>query len=714
MQAEPIAREIVLVGGGHSHVIFLRMLGMNPVPGLKVTLISSEYRTPYSGMLPGLVAGHYEEDEVYIDLGPLCRFAGAAFVVDEVTGLDLLQQTVNCQEHPPVRYDVASLDIGITPSVPTGLQHDSVIPVKPISRFLDRWRAFTDKHAEAPVNDVAVVGAGAGGTELVMAIDHYLDSRARPGIHLFSNEKTILREFPASVRHKFEKSLASRDIIVHRDFDVVACDNGALVADDGRRVPIDTTFLVTDAAPQDWPGQAGLAVDDRGFIKVSDTLQSLSHENVFAVGDCAVMVNHPRPKAGVYAVRQGPPLFKNLMRYAVGRQPEPFSPQKRFLSLISTGDRKAVGSRNGVAIEGAWVWRWKNWIDQRFMRRFREFPEMAATEAGPLAHEFDEQMQCGGCGSKVSPQILDEVLDELTGEARPLDDAAVLRTPAGKIALQSVDHFRGFIDDPYLLARVAAVHALSDVYACGGSAHSAQILLTLPFAKPPVTKNLLKQVMAGTLSIFEADGVQLNGGHTSEGQELSIGFAVTGFADEDSFLSKQGLRAGDKLVLTKPLGTGALFAADMESRAKGEWIGNALQVMQQSNRQASELLARYDVAGCTDVTGFGLAGHLGEMIRGSGNGARLNIQALPLLEGATACIDEFGITSTLHEANKMAVLLDVDAPEIVFDPQTSGGLLFGVASAEADECVQVLIESGYGQAAVIGEVTDSGTLEVER
>ena len=712
---EPIAREIVLIGGGHSHALFLRMLGMKRIPGLRVTLVSPEFCTPYSGMLPGLVAGHYTEEEAYIDLGPLCRFADAALVVDQVEAIDPVRQLVRCRAHPDLRYDVVSLDIGVTPLIPPGLADDNMIPVKPISSFLARWRTFLAGFEEGPVQDIGVVGAGAGGVELVFAMQHYFGTNypAPPCFHLFTESDLLPGDIGSGARRRLGKRLVDRNITLHRNFRVSGFDGKHLLADDGSEVAVDVAFLVTDAAAQPWPGEGGLAVDERGFIRVRDTLQSVNHGNVFAVGDCADMINYPRPKAGVYAVRQGKPLFRNLVAYTLGRKPAPFRPQSRFLSLISTGEKYALGTRNGLAVSGRWVWEWKNRIDRRFMERFRNFPEMPLARRGPLAHEFDDQMQCGGCGSKVSADILEEVLNELTGDARPLDDAARLRIPAGKIALQSVDHFRSFYGDPYVLARIAVVHAMSDIYACGGRVQAAQVLLTLPFAKPGVTRSLLSQLMAGTLEALETDGTLLAGGHTSEGQELCIGFAVTGHVDEGEFLAKQGLEPGDRLVLTKPLGTGTLFAADMQMKAKGCWIGMAIDSMQLSNRGAAEILTGYKVHACTDVTGFGLAGHLREMLKGSGLGARLEAETLPVLPGAGACLEELGVRSGLHAANERFCGFIGKAPPILFDPQTSGGLLFGIAADGADSCVADLKEAGYPGAAIVGDVTDDGILAIK-
>jgi len=713
MNAHPIAREVLLAGGGHCHVIFLRMLAMQPIPGIKVTLISPEVETPYSGMLPGLIAGHYSRDQVYIDLVPLCRFAGADFVIGKVESVDPAAKTLTVNGRPPLRYDVLSLDVG-SPPARGGLEAAGVIPVKPISSFLARWQAFLDRFEAGGIHDIGFVGAGAGGVELCLSVHFYLEQRYPDTAfrcHMLTEGNTVLRDLPASARITFEKLLKQKQIIVHRNFRAEATGPGQLAAADGRSLRFDEVFCVTQAIAQAWPGKAGMDVDEAGFIQVRDTLQSVSHPEIFAVGDCAMMVNHPRPKAGVYAVRAGSPLFENVRHLLLGEKLKPFKPQSRFLVLITTGPRHAVASRNGFSLSGNCVWRWKDWIDKRFMKRFSDLPKMEVESANTLVAEFGDQMHCGGCGSKVSADLLSDVVGEMLGEAMPLDDAAPVVVPPGRQLIQTVDHFRGFIGDPYLQARIAVCHAVSDIYACGGRVDGLMALLTLPFGKPDVTRSLLRQLMAGTIDQVNEEGGRLIGGHTAEGVELSVGFSVNGLIDPDAAWVKQGLQPGDCLILTKALGTGTIMAADMQSRAKGGWVNAAVDSMLLSNREAANVLHRFPVSACTDVTGFGLAGHLKEMLGISGMGIDIHVDTLPMLPGASACLDQFGISSTLHESNRRSSPVE-NAVQILFDPQTSGGLLVAVPSAEGEACVQALREACYHRTAIIGLVTEEPGLRV--
>ena len=729
MDISPIAKELVLIGGGHSHVIVLRMLAMNPIPGLQITLISPCFRTPYSGMLPGVVAGHYRRDDIHIDLVPLCRFAGARFFQAAVTGIDPEKHLLQCEGRPDVSYDLLSIDIGIRPAIGqiTGVL-ENVIPVKPIDQFLDRWDPFLERVLKGGVKTLGFVGAGAGGVELCLAVHYRLQSEfSQRGVEnlisfkLFHDGREILKEYTPAVQRRFQVKLAERGIKVFSDFTVSKIKDKTLFSEDGREARLDEIFWVTAAEPQTWLSETGLKLDDAGFIAVRETLQSASHDDIFAVGDTAHVIQHPRPKAGVYAVRQGPPLVANLRRMLLGRAPKAFKPQSEFLSLISTGNKSAVGHRNGRSVEGRWVWRWKDWIDRRSMNRFARLPEMKIAVKTGLLSGFDDQMQCGGCGAKVSAVLLNEVLDDLGVThhgLRKRDDAAVYSVPPGRLMLHSVDSFRSFIDDPFLFAQIAVNHALSDIYAMGGKPVTALSIVTLPFATPSVTRTLLQQLLAGAIRQLNIDGVELVGGHTSEGMELSLGFSVNGIVDKLELLTKSGMSEDYVLVLTKALGTGALFAADMQHKAKGEWINQALYAMQQSNFKAIQILRNNKVTACTDVTGFGLAGHLAEMVKASGCGVILELDEIPVLGGAIEVINEKDITSTLHNGNrvsvpilKMAHAQTHEKYELLFDPQTSGGLLASIPRESAGTCISQLHEAGYSAAAVIGTV-DGGSQEI--
>ena len=741
----PVLKDLVLVGGGHSHVIVLRRLGMRPIPGVRITVVARDLHAPYSGMLPGLIAGLYGFDDVHIDLGPLARFAGARLFHAEAVGLDLDRRTVLCRDRPPVPYDVLSIDVGIAPRLDVAGAVEHAVPVKPIGGLVARWERLERRVRESPRRlRVATVGAGAAGVELTLAMQHALSTRARdesggfhvPEFHLFGAAPTLLPTHNRGARRRFGRVLAARDVHLHLGTRISRVEPGRLETTRGESLEVDEVVWATAAAPPPWPAASGLAVDGAEFIAVDATLQSTSHPGVFAAGDVAAVLDHPREKAGVFAVRQGAPLAANLRRALLGKRLRPFSPQRRFLSLVSTGDRYAVASRGRMSAEGAWVWRWKDWIDRRFMRRFTELPEMDQDTTGrsreppvppglappEVVRELSVvAMRCGGCGSKVGATLLDRVVarlepvrrdDVVVGLDSP-DDAAVASLPPGKLLVQSVDAFRSMLDDPWLFGRITANHCLSDLYAMGAEPCSALAIVTIPHGIESKMETLLEDLLSGAVAVLNDGGAALVGGHTSEGAEVQLGLSVSGSIDPGGILRKGGLRPGDRLVLTKPIGTGTLLAADMRGKAKARWVDGAIRAMLQSNRDAAGAVRACGGRSCTDVTGFGLLGHLVEMTKASGIDARVALDAVPILEGAQETAAR-GLLSSLQPqnvrlrravANLEAAGADPRYP-LLFDPQTAGGLLAGVPENEAETCLGRLHALGYTHAAVIGEIAE--------
>ncbi len=730
----PIVKDLVLVGGGHSHITVLKKFGMKPVPGVQLTLVCRDVHTPYSGMLPGLIAGHYTYDEAHIDLRKLCVFSSTRFIHDEVLRLDPNRRTLHFRQRPPIPYDLVSLNIGSTPDMrDIDGAREHAVPVKPISEFLPRWEALLQRVKNldtAPI--IAVVGAGAGGVELTLAIQHRLrghfvsvDRASMPEMHIFCATPEILPTHNRKVRARFERILAERGVTVHRESPVVKVTADGLRTATGWRGRFHEVVWVTKAAAAPWLSDSGIATDSRGFLRVDESLRAVSHPNVYAAGDVAAVDAHPREKAGVFAVRQGPPLAENLRRALWGRPSRPFRPQRQFLSLVSTGDQYAVASRSGWSFEGEWVWKLKDWIDRRFMDKYQELPAMDGGSQIPPAVTPDDpeppqhDIRCRGCASKIGATPLLGALDSIEPFWREdvpdglgsRDDAAILKVPAGKSLVQSVDFFPAIVDDPFLFGQIAANHALSDIFAMGAVPQSALAVAGIPFSAPEKTEDLLRQMLLGANEIFRETRTNLAGGHTSECPELALGFVVNGIADTDKVMRKGGLQCGDALVLTKALGTGVLFAAEMRLQAKGRWIDGAIGSMLQSSQRAADILHTYGAVACTDITGFGLAGHLVEMLEASGVAAEIHLRSLPRLAGALACL-KAGVFSSLYPENlklwarvsNSDVAPDHPAFALMFDPQTSGGLLSGIPESNVADCLEALREAGYERASRIGMV----------
>ena len=371
---------IVLVGAGHAHVEVLRSFAVEPAPRLSIVLVTRSRFTPYSGMLPGLVAGLYGFEEAHVDARALAAAAGAQFIEGTVVGLDLAAQQVRCADGRTIGYDILSLDIGITPAtgeVAGAAEH--AISVKPIDGFLARFEALLGRVRAGSVRRIVLVGGGAGGVELALAVAHRLRRVAGSAGHdpasvdlrLVTRAARILPALPVDAARRLERHLSSRRVELLCDARVTGVAADHLRIEGRPPLPAEAVLWVTEAAAPGWLHGTGLPLDPSGFIAVGAGLDVRGHPGVFAAGDAVHFGPRDLPKAGVYAVRQGPVLAGNIRRAVLAKPPRPYRPQCETLVLISTGDRHAVGTRDGVVVEGHWVWQVKDWLDRRWVKRYR-------------------------------------------------------------------------------------------------------------------------------------------------------------------------------------------------------------------------------------------------------------------------------------------------------------------------------------------------------
>lgn len=722
----PLTCDIVLVGGGHAHALLLRAWGMNPLPGARLTLLTPEPTAPYTGMLPGHIAGHYPRAALEIDLVRLARHAGARLILGRAQALDRESRMIGLTCGRQVAFDLASLDIGITsemPELPGFAEHGAA--AKPLGRYARRWQAHLDGlRAGCGIADAVVIGGGVAGVELALAMAHRLRAEGHGGASV-----TVIEAGPGALPHIGAGARAA--LMARMQALGVGLRTAARVARVGPHeveltdgTALRAGFVLAAAGPrsQGWLQHTGLHLTD-GYVTVDARLRSVTDPAIFAVGDCAHLRDSPRPKAGVYAVRQAPVLAANLRAAASGGRLRRYRAQRDYLKLVSTGGREAVADKWGLRLEGGWLWRLKDGIDARFMAGLRDLPVMAPPRLprdvarGVRAELGNGQPLCTGCGAKVGAQALQAALAGLPEPARPDllagagDDAAVLTHGAQRQVI-ATDHLRALCDDPWLMARIALVHALGDVWAMGARPQVALAQVTLPRMSAALQARWLAEITTAATSLLRAEGAELAGGHTTQGAEFTLGFTVTGLAART--LSKAGARPGDVLVLTKPLGTGTVLAAHMVHAAAGDDVAAAWASMAQPQGAAAAVLAPLAHA-MTDVTGFGLAGHLGEMLAASGGvSARLELAALPLLPGAEA-LAAAGHRSTMAPANRGSApvtgLVRGPRAQLIFDPQTSGGLLAALPAASAPAAVSALRAKGYCATAIVGHVTEgAGTI----
>lgn len=734
MKSASAQYDLVLAGGGHAHALALRMLTLkmsrdsHPL-NTRITLISPQPLAAYSGMLPGLIAGHYAFEDAHIDLPQLCQWAGVRLIQQEIRAIDTSINRLTLADGSSVDYDWLSLNVGGTPAVSQVTGADEfAIAVKPVSSFYPRWKAFVDILARVQTQTaqtqkdyaISVVGSGAGGCELILAMAHALQRRNLAAkLTLLGSD--FLPGMPIKAQQKMADAMARYGIDIQRNTNITEVKKDCVVSQDGK-FSHDAVFWCTGVNAPNWLAQSSLLTTDKGFVQVDQTLKSLSATNVFAAGDCAWQPNNPAPRAGVYAVRQAKVLAHNLLASIQGDALKQYSAQKHFLSLLSLGEQKAIAVRRGLVMSGPRLWQLKDRIDRGFINKLNTLPERSATA---VTHP-KEDVRCAGCGAKVGDSALRKALNGLTpithsniiaGLAQR-EDASVINWQPGRLLVQSQDYFPAFISDPYLFGRIAALHSLSDVHARNAQPHSALASICLPVNHQRLQGRDLERLMRGAVEELNRVDCALLGGHTIEGPQMAAGFTINGSATEDQLLSKGGAKVGDTLLLSKPLGSGILLAALMQTVQAGRYVDALFEQLLISNATAATVFYHHGAQAVTDVTGFGLLGHLLEMCDASHVTASLDANAIPVLPGAMSLYHR-GIFSTLKNSNDAALtrchiapaLLSHPILAILTDPQTSGGLIGAVPLEKTDACIKAMTDKGQS-VWVIGTIDEDSERRV--
>ena len=706
-------KEIVLIGGGHTHALVLNALAMKPIQNARITLISNVSMTPYSGMLSGFIEGIYHKRELFIDLVKLCHRTQTRLIIAPVEGIDPLRRLIHLKDRPDIPYDFASLNIGSQTNLPCPMG-DGCVPVKPIHKFLPVLDMI-DQNGRSKTLKIAVIGGG------ISAVETAIGLRKRMGaahqITIVSRSKVLCEGLSKGAASRIKNRVEGHDIELVVQYNVDRASNGALRSRGKDPINFDFAIFATQPSPQSGFICPALAKDEQGFILVERDLRVIGFDDLFAVGDCATLKHSPRPKSGVYAVRQAQPLLENLHRACAGKALKPYNPQKSAMALISTGDKTAVLSKGALAFGAPLVWDAKNRIDQKFMQKFSEGKAMVPSKSDPRALEL--QQRCSGCAAKLGPKTLTSSMKVIRSRYEsdgfnPLkfmnfhDDCSTVPQDSGH-HLHTIDHMPSPFLDEYMFGRIATIHSLSDIYAMGGAPQYAQVTLVTSLGPDYQTSLKVQQTMLGVLDVLKEHGSYLTAGHSAEGYRDSLSISVSGQGGKGGF-SKKVAKAGHHLILTKPLGTGVIMAGLMSGKTSGYQFEAALKSMNQSNKRSCEIGHRY-ASSATDITGFGLVGHLREMLLGTSFSASLDPSRIPLLPGARK-VSEAGVRSTLFPQTKASFPGSIfynnwqndPSHDILFDPQTSGGLLLAVPPDQSQQMCEELWKEGYEQAAIIGKV----------
>ncbi|MEM7557637.1 MAG: selenide, water dikinase SelD [Planctomycetota bacterium] len=727
--------QVVLLGVGHTNAHVARMWKMKRPPDAELVCVSDRSVATYSGMLPATLAGQIPQSQMEIDLVRFCSSVGARLIVGRVKGIDHARSELLFDERPRLRFDVLSIGIGSVPTVQSLQQTDNssssksedwILKIKPMQTFLQRlkqrlenWKDRQSSNSSRRSMQISVVGSGIAGVEILFCLPPYLKQNgiSEFELSLVTRSSAAFQEGQANTRRRIGSELAKRGHALLCNRQVVNVSEDKIHFEDGTNSPADLVIWATGASAPHSLQQLGLVTDERGFLKTDATLRAARSDasqssntnpsTIFAVGDTGTIAGSTSPKAGVYAVRQGPILWQNIQRVLAKQPLLEFKPQSSFLSLINLGDGRAIGQWKGLSFSGEWVYRLKHGIDSKFMEKFEPIPMEP--------DDPNEVMQCHGCGCKFASTYLDSVL-ETVGQSNAIvpDDAARIGGDKGSDLYASTDFFTDPVNDPYLFGRLAALHSASDLIATGVGPSEALANVALPEGHPRAQESVLTEFMEGAAKEFSAIGAKVVGGHTIVGPRMEAGFTVVGAAWGQTVLQKSGLAPGDGLYLTKPLGIGVILAAHMRSLCAAPDFEELLDWMLKPQHMYAKLAVELGVTAATDVTGFGLAGHLLEMLRTSGCSAELQLDQVPILASALRHSEE-GIASSLLP-NNMALSAQVEASDqvksdprypLLFDPQTCGGLLFSVPANLEPQFLSALEKNSLPPPKRIGHVLSS-------
>jgi selenide, water dikinase len=682
--------DIVLLGAGHAHVEVLRRFAQQPDPQIRLTLVAREPSALYSGMLAGVIRGDYTLDQASIDLAPLAAAAGARLMIGDATALRLREHSVAIDGRPDLPFDLLSLNLGGVPRKSTG----EGIPAKPIGRFIEELSRMEAGLSQG--SSIAIVGAGPGGVELALALAH----RYRGQLHLtlIIGGAEPLADAPGYARKVARNTLMEAGVSLVSGVTATHHLDGRLFLSDGSFLEVSASIWATDATGPSMLAEAGLNCDPLGCVHVDAGLRSLSHDFVFAAGDCATLAETPRPKGSVWSARAGAPLAENLRRTATGKPMMRWQPQEQSLTVLGLGGERAVAWRSGFAASGRNVWRYKDWADRKWIDTYASIRPSDGTgtraaSGGRLT--APRRSQWAAPSSVAIGEASQSVaLGPSLTDFDPSEPGTVVKPPLGKLLVQTIEQVAAPIDDPFVLGRIAAVHTLGDLHAAAARPSSALALISLPLGNRVDLAALLQGIDSG----LQPDGATLIRWDAREGSELTVSLSASGWGDAGRMRRHPTLRPDDVLILTKPLGSTSVLAGSRQGLVRASWLQAALASMQQSDDTAGRILTAHLARGCTTLKTRGLIGDLTAMLDACGMAAVLLPREIPLLPGVMEL-------STRREAADPAVEMPA-RPSVLEEPQLAGGLLAAVPPDRAASCLAALSAAGIS-GALIGRVEEA-------
>ena len=705
MQQTYYKKQLVLLGGGHAHVQVLRKLCMNFYKGLHVILVNDSLESAYSGMTPAHIQNFYKINEIIIDLQRLCFNAGVTFINDEVVQLHTEKKKVILKNRPSIHYDILSINTGCISKKNNIKIHENAkyIFIKPINNFIKNLKTLDEIVKNTNNTKINIIGGGVAAFEISFALRQRFQNRVL--ITIISKNILLEKNFNTKTITELKKISKNMNISL-KESDVIEIKKNELLLSNEETYPTDLNLISTGAQIPEWLQNSSLEKIDE-FIGIKTNLQSISDENIFATGDVANIQDYQRPKSGVMAVRQGQILKENIFLKIQGKKLKRFRPQKNWLYIICTYPNRALLNYLYLSFHSKWCWVLKKWIDKSFIKKF-SFPNKSNMKKKIISENFEipsQEMYCQGCGSKISKITLMDYLSE-SSDDNELADSSIVKFSDNQI-LQTVDHIKLFNSfDPFDFGIISYLHSQNDIIAAGGSVHSLNISVGVPFGDRNTEIFYLKSFMKGVEYLSKFDNASIISGHSYQTFEPGITINMNGIYKHES--KKTLARENNLIYLSKPLGVGYLLAAYFKNSdlLDSKDFNEVLSNMKLSNKNASEVAKKHQTKSMTDISGFGLASHLGDICKSSGLTANINLNEKLLINPNLEILKKF--QSTGYKSNYESVSKNIKSEgnnpyiNILYDPQTNGPLLMIIDENKKESFEKAFIKLYHKQPILIG------------
>ncbi len=656
-----IKKDLVLIGGGHSHLNVLKSFTMDKINGLRVTLISDVYETPYSGMLPGFIENDYSLDDIQIDLYKICYHGNFRFINCKVNKIDGIKNLIYFKNRPPLSFDYLSINIGINNDTKTIKNADKyALKLKPISKI-----NYNEIINNLEGKKVGVIGSGPAGVEISLALKKRYNEI---DIFLFTGKSGLLKNYSNFSKNSILKTLTEANINVIFKDEVSEVSKNKIITKSSKVYLIDKAILSTNGVPPKWLKKTNLILSHEGFIQTNNKLQT-NFNHIFAAGDIANFSNNNLTKSGVYAVKSGSVLSKNIRNMIVNKPLFNYYPQKYYLSIIGLSNGKALAFKYNLHFTSKLILNLKKYIDLKFIKKFKLYEKINYKK---------NIMDCKGCASKISLTTLKSSLPKYI--IKSSEDATQITK--GSPYVNSIDMITSIITDPFLLGKISANHALSDIYASLAKPLSALMILQLPKSSQNIHSEDLKQIQEGAKLILNDNSCILSGGHTMIGEDNNpvVGFSIIG---EKFKRSNKKINDKDVVILTEKLGTGIIFAGVNSNVISSKYIKDVSKQLENGNIKLGKIFNQINPLEATDITGYGLGNHLINLVDRNKDikGITILKDKIKLFEGVNECLQK-NVNSSFYEQNfnygKNKVFFNKNEliNKIFFDPQTVGGIAF--------------------------------------